>query len=295
MAVTVKASFTDEVKAELANVQPARPCCQEAELTAMVEALAGGTGEAPLTLRIPRNAVARKVVHLARVAGGRVETVRKGATEKRPSYRLRLTPPIGRASRDACCARAILRGAFLARGLLGNPDDAYHLEMALPEEAGALVTTAASRAGIALKRTARRGRAVYYLKGAEPISRLLGLMGANRAVMRFENDRILRDMRSQANRRANSETANLDKRLRAALQQRDAIRRLKTRDSRLQSLPPALREVAELRLAHPQAGLREVAELAQVSKSAVANRLRRLVALANRNGLIDSVREIPQP
>jgi DNA-binding protein WhiA len=124
---------------------------------------------------------------------------------------------------------------------------------------------------------------------------MLGLMGANRAVMRFENDRILRDMRSQANRRANSETANMDKRLRAALQQRDAIRRLKVRDSRLQSLPAALREVAELRLAHPQAGLRELAQLAEVSKSAVANRLRRLVALAKRNGLIHSMREFPQP
>jgi len=287
--VTVKASFTDEVKAELANVEPARPCCQEAELTAMVEVLAGaGAGDgAQRTLRIPRNAVARKVVHLAKVAGGRVETVRKGATEKRPSYRLRLTLPAGRGSPDGCCARAILRGAFLARGVLGNPADAYHLEIAVPVGAATLVTGGAARGGIALKRTMRRGRAVYYLKGAEPISRMLGLMGANRAVMRFENDRILRDMRSQANRRANSETANMDKRLRAALQQREAIRRLKARDNRLQSLPPALREVAELRLAHPRAGLRELAQVAQVSKSAVANRLRRLVVQANRNGLID--------
>ncbi len=285
--MTVKASFTDEVKAELANVQPARPCCQEAELTAMVEALVGASDGAPLTLRIPRNAVARKVVHLAKVAGGRVETVRKGATEKRPSYRLRLTLPSGRGSADACCARAILRGTFLARGVLGNPADAYHLEMAVPAGGTALVSSGAARAGIALKATRRRGRTVYYLKGADPISRMLGLMGANRAVMRFENDRILRDMRSQANRRANGETANMDKRLRAALQQREAIRRLKARDNRLQSLPPALREVAELRLAHPRAGLRELAQVAQVSKSAVANRLRRLVGLANRNGLID--------
>ena len=253
----------------------------------MVEALLGAGDGAPLTLRIPRNAVARKVVHLAKAAGGRVETVRKGATEKRPSYRLRLTLPAGRGSADGCCARAILRGTFLARGVMGNPADAYHLEMAVPMGATSLVNSGAARAGIALKRTTRRGRTIYYLKGAEPISRLLGLMGANRAVMRFENDRILRDMRSQANRRANSETANMDKRLRAALQQREAIRRLKARDNRLQSLPPALREVAELRLAHPRAGLRELAELAQVSKSAVANRLRRLVGQANRNGLID--------
>src|SRR5439155_129626 len=119
--MTLKASFTDEVKAELANVQPARPCCQEAELTAMAEALVGASDGAPFTLRIPRNAVARKVVHLAKVAGGRVETVRKGATEKRPSYRLRLTLPSGRGSKDGCCARAILRGTFLARGVLGDP------------------------------------------------------------------------------------------------------------------------------------------------------------------------------
>ena len=284
--MAVKASFTDEVKAELANVQPARPCCQAAELAAIAEALVGSSDGEPLSLRIPRNAVARKVVHLAKVAGGRVETVRKGATEKRPSYRLRLTLPPGRGSDDACCARAILRGAFLARGLLGNPADAYHLELALPE-AGGLMTVAAARTSIPLKRTVRRHRTVYYLKGAEPISRMLGLMGANRAVMRFENDRILRDMRSQANRRANSETANLDKRLRAALQQREAVRRLKARDARLHTLAPALREIAELRWAHPRAGLRELAELAQVSKSAVANRLRRLVEQANRNGLID--------
>jgi cell division protein WhiA len=279
-------SFTDEVKAELANVDPARPCCQQAELAAMVEALAGPADPGPLTLRIPRNAVARKVVHLAKLAGGRVETVRKGATEKRPIYRLRLTLPAGRGSADACCARAILRGSFLARGVLGNPANAYHLEMTVPD-GGGLLSAGAARAGIGLKRTRRRGRSVYYLKGAEPISRMLGLMGANRAVMRYEHDRIVRDMRSQANRRANSETANLDKRLRAALQQREAIRRLKAREGRLRSLPPALRDIAELRLAHPQASLRELAELSQLSKSAVANRLRRLVAQANRNGLID--------
>ena len=284
--MAVRASFTDEVKSELANVQPARPCCQEAELAAIAEALVGPSDSTAVTLRIPRNAVARKVVHLAKVAGGRVETVRKGATEKRPSYRLRLTLPVGRGSDDICCARAILRGAFLARGLMGNPADAYHLEFALPEASGALVTAAAARTGIPLKRTTRRGRTIFYLKGAEPISRLLGLMGANRAVMRFENDRILRDMRSQANRRANGETANLDKRLRAALQQREAVRKLKARDARLHALAPALREIAELRWAHPRAGLKELAELAQVSKSAVANRLRRLVVQANRNGLI---------
>src|SRR2546428_10615256 len=164
--MTVKASFTDEVKAELANVQPARPCCQQAELTAIVEALVGAGDGAPLTLRIRRKAVARKVVHRAKVAGGRVETIRKGATEKRPSYRLRLTLPAGRGSPDGCCARAILRGTFLARGVLGNPADAYHLEMAVPLGAAPPLSTRAAPAGHRPERTTPRRRAGSYLESA---------------------------------------------------------------------------------------------------------------------------------
>ena len=283
-------SFSSEVKAELANVHPARHCCREAELQAIVAALVPGAhrpdrpgipGAVGLTVRVARNAVARKVVQLTRATGGTVAEVTKGQTEKRPSYRLRLTLPAGQGSKDSCCARATLRGAFLARGVLGNPADAYHLEISLPSGGEAAVVTAAQRAGIPVSLGARRGRTIVYLKGAEPISRLLGLMGANRGVMRFENDRILRDMRSQANRRVNGETANLDKRLRAALQQVYAIRRLKQRDPRLTALPVALREAAELRLEHPQAGLLELAGFANLSKSAVANRLRRLLERAN--------------
>ena len=249
-------------------------------MAAIAGAFAGSVDGSPVDLRIPRNSVARKVVQLARTAGGRVDTLHKGATEKRPTYQLRLTLPEGRGSLDACCARAVLRGSFLARGVIGNPADAYHLEMALPL-GSPMLEDAAARAGIAFRRGRRRGRTVYYLKGAEPIARLLRLTGANRAVMRFEHDRIVRDMRGQANRRANSETANVDKQMRAALQQAAAIRRLKTGDRRLATLPAALREIAELRLAHPRASLRELADLTQLSRAAVANRLRRLLAVPN--------------
>ncbi|HEY0492529.1 MAG TPA: DNA-binding protein WhiA [Candidatus Dormibacteraeota bacterium] len=277
-------SFTDDVKAELANVQPAKPCCREAELYAIISALGGEPGRGPVTVRVPRNAVARKIVHLVRATGGTVTEVSKGRTEKRPSYRLRLTLPRGRGSSDTCCARATLRGAFLARGVIGNPADAYHLEIAYPSGDGVEALAASQGTGIPLMQGTRRGRAIHYLKGAEPISALLGLMGANRAVMRFENDRIFRDMRSQANRRVNSETANLDKRLRAALQQVEAIKALKRRDPGLGSLPGALRETAEMRLAHPQAGLLELAGKTNISKSAIAGRLRRLMERADGTG-----------
>jgi DNA-binding protein WhiA len=281
-------SFTDEIKAELANIQPARPCCQHAELRAIV-GISGFSEEASqVTLRLTRNAVARKVVQLARSTGGSVSTVRKGSTAKRPSYHLRLTLAPSLASNDVCCARAVVRGAFLARGLMGNPARAYHLEIV---GARAYRTELARRMAalrIPVGELSRRGSAVHYLKGAEPISRLLGLIGANRAVMRLENDRIVREMRGDANRRANSETANLDKRLRAAFEQVQGIRRLARQGPGLRALPAALRETADLRLAHPRAGLQELAERAHLTKSAMAHRLRRLMERAVGNGLIPS-------
>jgi hypothetical protein len=170
--------------------------------------------------------------------------------------------------------------------VLGNPSNAYHLEIDYPSGGGRELINASKRAGIPLMSGSRRGQAIYYLKGAEPISAVLGLMGANRAVMRFENDRIFRDMRSQANRRVNSETANLDKRLRAALQQVDAIKRLQRRDPGLTTLPPALREAAQMRLSNPHSGLSELAGSANVSKSAIAGRLRRLMERAYDPGLL---------
>jgi cell division protein WhiA len=270
-------SFTDDVKAELAGLQPARPCCQHAELHAIVEALIGHDGDAGATVRVPRNATARKVVHLVKATDGRVEELRKGVTERRPTYRLRLALRPSAASGDVCCARARIRGAFLAKGTLGNPAGGYHLEIALAPGAALGLKGSLEHLDLPSRTLLRRGLNVWYLKGAEPISRVLRLMGANRAVMRFEHDRIVRDMRSQANRRVNSETANLDKRLRTAFEQVKRIRQLQRGDPGLTGFPPALRQAAQLRLAHPHAGLLQLAAVAHVSKGAIAGRLRRLM------------------
>lgn len=273
-------SFADDVKGELAGLQPGRPCCRHAELHAIVDALSGEPGRAAVTLRVPRNAVARKVVQLAKATGGRVEELRKGATERRPSYRLRLSLAPNGSSAGLCCARASLRGAFIARGTVGDPAAGYHLEIALPAPSLVALRPSIERLDLPVRTLPRRGRAIWYLKGADGIRRVLGLMGASRGVMRFEHDRIVRDMRSQANRRVNSETANLQKRLRSARAQVKRIRELHRSDPRLRGLPPAVREAADLRLTHPQAGLEALASVAHVSKSAMAGRMRRLMQAA---------------
>jgi len=101
-------------------------------------------------------------------------------------------------------------------------------------------------------------------------------MGASRAVMEFENVRVVRSVSGQVNRRLNFETANIGKAIGTGLRQVAAIERLEAA-GRLESLPAALREMARWRAAYPELNLAELAERMKLSKSAVNHRLRRLL------------------
>jgi DNA-binding protein WhiA len=91
-------------------------------------------------------------------------------------------------------------------------------------------------------------------------------------------------VRARANRLANCDEANSRRASAAAVRQLEAIERLE-RGGRLERLPPALREVAELRRQHPYASLAELtAESGHLSRSAVNHRLRRLVEAAEQAG-----------
>ena len=120
---------------------------------------------------------------------------------------------------------------------------------------------------------------VVYVKDAEGIVRCLQLMGGNRAVMEFENVRVVRDVRAQVNRRINFETANIDKTIGSAMRQVEAINRLE-REQGLDTLPPSLQEMARWRKDNPELNLSELAAQMNLSKSAVNHRLRRLVEIS---------------
>ena len=110
----------------------------------------------------------------------------------------------------------------------------------------------------------------------------LALVGAHRALLRTEDVRIMKSMRNDVNRLVNAETANLQKTAEAALSQIEAIRLLDEVRG-IENLPPALQELARLRLEHPEVSLRELGELADppLSKSAVYHRVRRIEELAS--------------
>ena len=122
---------------------------------------------------------------------------------------------------------------------------------------------------------------VVYIKEGSQIVDILNVMEAPVALMELENIRILKEMRGSVNRQVNCETANINKTVSAAVKQMEDI--IYIRDTAgLDSLPETLREIAELRLARPEATLKELGEALDppVGKSGVNHRLRKLGNMA---------------
>lgn len=309
-------SFTAEVKDELSRVEGKRACCPKAELAALVrvEGTLHFSGNERVRLEIATETapVARKTIKLLHgLYGLKTElTVRRSTLHRANNYLITVPtqPKLAGALRDLgvlgadfglaghvppglvrrdCCAQAYLRGAFLGGGFVADPHGDFHFELTTETRdiADDLVGLLA-RFDIEARVTRRRGLHAVYLKGAEPIVTFLALAGAHSALLRTEDVRIFKGVRNEVNRLVNAETANLHKAADAAAAQIECIRRLAA-DPGLDALPPALRELAELRLANPDANLRELGELADppLSKSAVYHRVRRIEELCAEAGI----------
>ncbi|MBU3851979.1 MAG: DNA-binding protein WhiA [Candidatus Paralactobacillus gallistercoris] len=180
--------------------------------------------------------------------------------------------------------RSYLRGAFLAGGSINNPETSrYHLEIySLYESHSQDIAKIMNHFGLNAHQTERRSGYIVYLKEAEKIADFLQIIGATNARFKFEDIRIVRDMRNSVNRLVNCETANLNKTINAAQRQIDNIELLRDQIG-LDNLPPKLREIALTRLAHPDVSLKELGELlpnGPISKSGINHRLRRLNEMA---------------
>ncbi|PSR37296.1 MAG: DNA-binding protein WhiA, partial [Sulfobacillus thermosulfidooxidans] len=145
------------------------------------------------------------------------------------------------------CGPSYLRGMFLARGYLADPERGIHLEFGLDSEAQrALLLHVLLPLHLRPKETVRRGRTVLYWKDRQQIIRLLAQMGAHQAVLEWESAQVMKTVKNRVNRLVNSETANLRRSVESGMEQARILQK-KVSDP---SLPPALRELALLRIAH---------------------------------------------
>lgn len=164
--------------------------------------------------------------------------------------------------KDINYKRAFLRGAFLASGSINNPQTAkYHFEIKDYDYDHAVVLMEALNSlDLNSKIIERKDVYVVYIKEAEKISEILALMGANEAVLFYENIRITRDMRNQANRIENFEQANYEKSFNAAQKQLDNIELIE-KNIGLNILDEKYQILCKYRKMFPEYSLLELADI----------------------------------
>ncbi|HET7327271.1 MAG TPA: DNA-binding protein WhiA [Nocardioidaceae bacterium] len=304
-------AMTAKVKSELASTNVAKSCCRKAEVSTTLR-FAGGLhivgGRIVIEAEVDTGASARRLRRdIAEVYGhpSDVVVVHGGGLRKGTRYVVRvvregealarqtgLLDGRGRPVRGlppqvvsgaGCDAVAAWRGAFLAHGSLTEPGRSASLEVTCPgPEAALALVGAARRLGIQVKAREVRGVDRVVIRDGDAIGALLTRLGAHESLLAWEERRMRREVRATANRLANFDDANLRRSARAAVAAGARVERA------LQILgddvPDHLRLAGSLRLEHRQASLEELGALhePQLTKDAIAGRIRRLLAMADK-------------
>lgn len=286
-------SFSGQVKQELAQQYPKARHCRLAELAAIT----GFSGIHPpkeeegakICFRTENADLARKYFTLLKKtfnikADVAVRKMTAGCQYRIFAEKEGLHAVFKAQVQSPCCRRAYIRGAFLAAGSMSDPQKSYHFEIVAERETEAVILQKMmNQFGLDAKVIYRKKAYVVYLKEGTQIVDVLNIMGACVALMELENIRILKEMRNAVNRKVNCETANIHKTVSAAVKQNEDIQYIRDTIG-LDDLPESLREMAEMRLSHPEASLKELGQLLQtpIGKSGVNHRLRKLGEMAEK-------------
>ncbi|MFF2755319.1 DNA-binding protein WhiA [Psychrobacillus sp. NPDC058041] len=304
-------SFASETKKEMTQ-EESKPCCAKAELSALIRmngSLSFSNKMLSLDVQTENAAIARRLYTLIKsLYPYQVELLvrKKMRLKKNNIYICRVREGAKNLLEDLkilnegfqfeysiskelvkkkCCKRAYLRGAFLAGGSVNNPEtSSYHLEIySLYKTHSDALVELMNEFELNAKTIERKKGYVAYLKEAEKISDFLSIAGAHNALLKFEDVRIIRDMRNSVNRLVNCETANLNKTISAAIRQVENIRFIENSVG-LDQLPEKLREIARLRVEYQDVTLKELGEMVStgnVSKSGINHRLRKIDEIAD--------------
>lgn len=304
-------SFASEMKNELTRVE-VDDCCKKSELSALIKmsgALSTFDEQWVIEIQTENAAIARRIFSIIRsIYKVEIDLLvrKKMKLKKNNVYICRVKKEAqliledldilegdtisadipSRVTETDCCVRSYLRGVFLAGGSMNNPETStYHLEIfTLHETHAEQLTRLMNTFDLNAKYIERRRGFITYLKESEKIAELLSLIGGYQALLKFEDTRILRDLRNSVNRLVNCETANLNKTIGAAVRQVENINYIDEKIG-LDELPDKLREIALLRVEHDGVSLKELGEMVNsgaISKSGVNHRLKKLDQIADK-------------
>lgn len=183
--------------------------------------------------------------------------------------------------------RAYLRGSFLCTGSINNPKTSrYHMELLIskPNEA-VFIQKLLNIFDLNAKILNREKGYMIYIKEAEKISDYIRILGANRAVLFFEDARIYREKKNQTNRLNNCEQANMDKVFLTAEKQLEQIKIIEESDS-YELLDDRTKQAFDYRKKYPESSLKELSEIItletgkSITKSGLNHRFRKIKELA---------------
>ena len=184
--------------------------------------------------------------------------------------------------------RGYLRGVFLGVGSINDPKTSrYHMELLIskPQES-VFVQKLLNIFDLNAKILSRDKGYMIYMKEAEKISDFIKILGANKAVMYYEDVRVYRDKKNKTNRLNNCEQANIDKVIETATSQLEDIEIIEQNDG-FMLLDEKVKEVVEYRKKYPESSLKELAEIISIetsksiTKSGLNHRLIKIKELAN--------------
>lgn len=177
--------------------------------------------------------------------------------------------------------KALIRGIFLGSGSINDPTKKYHLEiLSKNKDVAQYIQNILKSFNIKAKILEMNN--TIYIKEGEEISKFLAFIGAQKSVLKYEEIRVMREIRNNVNRQVNCETANLNKTISASVMQIEAINYLK-KVKKYEELPTGLQEIAELRLEYPEMSLKDLGSLLEnpLGKSGVNHRLKKIIEIAD--------------
>ena len=185
--------------------------------------------------------------------------------------------------------RAYLRGVFFSSGSINDPKTSrYHMELLIsnPDEA-VFIQKLLNLFELNAKILNREKGYMIYIKEAEKISDYLKILGANKAVMYYEDVRVYRDQKNKTNRLNNCEQANMDRIFETANLQLEQIKTIEENGGE-SLLDDKTKEALDYRKKYPEASLKELAEIISletgkpITKSGLNHRMRKIKELATR-------------
>ena len=316
-------SFASDTKNELARIVPEKKCCMLAEISAYIRTAGSiglaGLGKFNILLTTENAAVARHYKKLLEdyfsietsleiIEGGGVG---KNRANNKYTYSITIDPENRSEQilrecgillikegynyisdgiydgivKSKCCRKAYLRGVFLGAGTMTDPAKSYDLEFVLSSAnmANDLRKVINTFTDLSAKVVERGKKYVVYMKKADYISDTLAIMGATSQVFAMEDIRIRKGMVSSAKRTVNCDNANTDRSIDCAMRQVEAIKKIE-KTYGLSGLDDKLREIAVLRMEHPDYSIVQLGEALNppLKKSGVNHRLQKIEEIASK-------------